>query len=99
MICANASSMTTETPPLMPEITQVKRIVLEHKTGRFAGLSQITGTSDNAPNPLPTLCEGINRPLDGDHITASLTRQKRGAVYYTELVMPQGLGRFDRSQR
>lgn len=85
-------------PPLMPDTASTRRIVLEHKTGQLAGISQILGTTDEAPKPLPTICEGVRRP-DGTTISTSLVRAKRGAVYYTELAPVPGLGRFDKAQR
>lgn len=83
----------------MPEIPRRKRIVLEHVTGRLAGMSQIQGTTEEAPDPLPDFCPGINRPFDADKIDASLVRVRRGAVYFREIIVPDGLGTFDRSQR
>lgn len=85
----------------MPEIRKPKRIVLIHKTGVMAGIHQIQAleTAEGIPNPLPTFVPNIERPLDGDVINASMLKVKRGAIYYSELVVPEGLKRFDGSQR
>jgi hypothetical protein len=84
----------------MPDIRTPLRIVLEHKTGRLAGMFQIQGVTggDDVPDPLPTLVDGIER-RDGSVITAGMVRQHRGGIYYREVAQPEGLGRFHKEQR
>lgn len=82
----------------MPSPDTTRRIILEHKTGQLAGIFQILGTTDDAPKPLPLVCEGVRRP-DGTTISTSMVRVKRGGIYYAEIVPVEGLGRFDKAQR
>lgn len=85
----------------LPDTATPKRIVLEHKTGALAGIFQINGMSneEGIPYPLPMIVEGIHCEHDNKVCCASLVRQHRGAVYYSELIAPKELKEFDGSQR
>lgn len=86
----------------MPAATTPLKIVLEHVTGPLAGLSQIVNRTDEegmeACLPLVTYIEPGMMPFEGTQ-GASMVRQRRGAIYYREIVKPEGLGTFSKAQR
>ncbi len=44
---------TVENAPIMPDMHTPLRVVVEHRTGRLAGLHQIVGTTNDLPSPWP----------------------------------------------
>jgi hypothetical protein len=71
----------------MPDLSatpSTKRVVLEHKTGRLAGLFQILGTTDDAPKPLPTVVKGVERAGDTS-CTSQLIAVKDRFAHYKEI--------------
>lgn len=77
--------MTDETLQ-MPDVSTTsrpKRVLLVHRTGRLAGLSQILGTTDDAPKPLPAFVGEITRPGD-QPCAANLISVSERTVTYLE---------------
>ena len=69
--------------------------------GGTVSVVQITGCCEEAgvPHPLPVFIGGIGRVGEDAAIDASLIRISRGAAYYREITVVEGLGRFDRMQK
>lgn len=81
---------------LMPALTnpQPKRIILTYTTGRAKGTEQIIGLTPTQPGAyLELLCSGVMKGF-------SLIRVTDRAVYYREIVAPNGgLTEVDKAQQ
>lgn len=61
----------------------MKRIVLQHTTGRLGGLYRIMGCEDEAPKPLPALCPNVD--MLTHFADTALVATKRTYHLYREL--------------
>lgn len=64
-----------------------KRIVLQHISGRLAGIHSIQGLESNAPHPLQEYVE--EAWMMDHHAPACLVGVKRSYVLYRELIIPE----------
>lgn len=93
--------------PLFPAIPRNQRVVLEHKTGRFQGLFQITGHSDQFEGQsVPPVTPPFRLwPREDETLLAGLIRSTPRFLLFREIAPTPGLGLhrdlmpFDRSQR
>lgn len=76
-----------------------KRLVLLHLNGPLAGIHQITGARSQLghPDQPPPTALAITR--EGKEVPVGLVASKRTYWLYKEVMVPQGLGTFDRAQR
>lgn len=84
----------------LPEIPRNQRVIIEHVTGKLAGISQIVGHTDHfmgqQPPPLLKEMQSVVAPAK---IDAGLVKAKPRYLVYREVTNPTGLGTFDRGQR
>lgn len=82
----------------LPEPPRNQRIVVQYTTGPHAGLLQIvghTGQFEGLPVPLIPDWEF----LGGRKAPINLVASKQRYLLYRELVVPEGMKGFERSQR
>jgi hypothetical protein len=91
----SSENLTPEPDFRMPDVARPLHVVVEHRTGLYAGLSQIVGTTADLSTPWP-INEALQRP-DG-LVAVGLVKQKRGGLYYREIVVPENMGRFNEGQ-
>lgn len=91
----------TENTPEMPAVARrEKRVVFQHRVGRYKGLHQIMGTTAQFGGQQPPAVSGpfVASP-DTRPALAELVKETPNFVLYTEVMPPEGLGTFDRAQR
>jgi hypothetical protein len=70
----------------MPKAAHRRRICVLRVTGPYAGLTQIVGTTDEAPKPLPIETEPFIDVRDGARIIARMACHDNRKVIYREVV-------------